>query len=416
VPSIIINRRQVLALGAIPLANTPARAGHQASDNHPHLARGINFHHLLNWPSLQNQSQGQSYIWPPFGDDKYKLRPEDLCLVRALGFDFVRLTVDPGLWISEGARHGKELERLYWDTVETLLTADLNVILDLAPVDNHPDYTPARLVSPEETQKFDAYASVVKRAAQLLLRAPKNRVALELFNEPPLIGDAGEVRWAVMQTLLHTRARDVAPELTLILTAAHWGDGSALTRLDVSPYAGSNVLYTFHYYEPHLFTHQGTKNGAIRYISGLDWPLTSEEAEKAECVAERAVAEDKTLDAEERLRFRNRLQHDFTALIAEPHDTVNIDRDFDAVANWAQTNAIAAQRILLGEFGCVLASRGRSTGEARLRWLTSVRRVAETHGFGWAYWAFKGFGGMELVDANGRLHADLVAPLGLTAP
>jgi murein DD-endopeptidase MepM/ murein hydrolase activator NlpD len=290
------------------------------------------------------------------------------------------------------------------------------VILDLAPVDNHPDYTPARLVSPEETQKFDAYASMVAQATKLLLRAPKDRVALELFNEPPLVGDAGEVRWRAMQTLLHTRARDVAPELTLILTAARWGDGSALTRLDVAPYAGSNVIYTFHYYEPHLFTHQGTKDGAIRYISGLDWPLATEEAEKAECEAERAIAEDKNLDAEEKLRFRNRLQHDFTALIAEPHDTSNIDRDFDAVANWAQTNAIAAQRILLGEFGCVLASRGRSTGEARLRWLTSVRRAAETHGFGWAYWAFKGYGGMELVDADGRLHADLVAPLGLTAP
>jgi endoglucanase len=400
----------------MPLANTAAPAGQRASDNHPTYARGINFHHLLNWPSLQSQSQGQTYIWPPFDDDKYKLRPEDLSLVRALGFDFIRLTVDPGLWISESARHGKELERRYWDTVETLLAADLNVILDLAPVDNHPDYTPARVVSPEETQKFAAYASTVAQAARLLLRAPKDRVALELFNEPPLVGDAGEARWGAMQTLLHTRARDVAPELTLILTAAHWGDGSALTRLDGSPYAGSNVIYTFHYYEPHLFTHQGTKRGAISYISGLDWPLTTEQAENAARAAEQAVADDKDLEVEEQIRLRSQIRHDFAALIAEPHDTANIVRDFDAVAGWAQVHAIAPQRILLGEFGCVLASRGRSTGEARLRWLTYVRRAAETHGFGWAYWAFKGYGGMELVDAKGMLHVDLVSPLGLIAP
>jgi hypothetical protein len=72
--------------------------------------------------------------------------------------------------------------------------------------------------------------------------------------------------------------------------------------------------------------------------------------------------------------------------------------------------------VLLGEFGCVLASRGRPTGEGRLRWLSTVRRAAEARSFGWAYWAFKGYGGMELVDQEGVLHGDLLAPLGLAAP
>jgi hypothetical protein len=302
-------------------------------------------------------------------------------------------------------------------SVETLLAADLNVILDLAPVDNHPSYTPARLISSEEPQKFAAYAAMVARAARLMSRAPTDRVALELFNEPPIAGDVGEARWAALQTLLHTRARDVAPELALILTAAQWGDGAALTRLDISPYAVSNVIYTFHYYEPHLFTHQGTKTGATSYISGLDWPVTAEQAKQAEASAEQALAVDgKNLDGEAQARLHNEIIHAFTGMMARPHDQASIAHDFDAVAAWAQTNAIAPQRVLLGEFGCVLASRGRPTGIARLRWLSSVRSEAETHGFGWAYWAFKGYGGMELVDAQGTLHAELVAPLGLATP
>jgi len=332
--------------------------------------------------------------------------------VRALGFDFVRLTVDPGIWIAEGVGRADQLERHYLDCVETLLASDLNVVFDLAAVDNHPDYAPLRLISPEDPQNFASYARMVARAARLLSGASSDRVALELFNEPPMVGDAGEARWAAMQRLLHNRARDAAPDLALILTAAHWGDGAALTRLDPSPYKDSNVLFTFHYYDPHLFTHQGTKTGAISYISGLDWPLTAERANRAQTDAEQAAAADGQASAS----LRDQIQRAFAGASARPHDEATISRDFDAVAAWAHSNVVVSKRILLGEFGCVLSSRGRPTGEARLRWLSAVRRAAEARGFGWAYWALKGYGGMELVDQQGAFHADLVAPLGLKAP
>jgi len=190
----------------------------------------------------------------------------------------------------------------------------------------------------------------------------------------------------------------------------------ALTRLDVSRYAGSNVIYTFHYYDPHVFTHQGMKTGAISYVSGVSWPLTHVQAQEAEVSAEQAIAHDESLDSGGRTRLREQARQVFAGDAARPHDAATIERDFDAVRAWAAANAIAPQRVLLGEFGCVLSSREFPTGDARLRWLSTVRRAAEARGFGWAYWAFKGYGGMELVDQQGALHADLLEPLGLATP
>jgi endoglucanase len=369
---------------------------------------------VLNWPALEVDANGSRYVWPPFAADVYVLRAEDLTRVRALGFDFIRLTVDPGLWIAEGARRGDRLEQHYARVVEAVLAAGLNLVFDLAPVDNHPDFTPARLTG--TLGRFDGYADMVARAARLLTKYPRERVALELFNEPPLVGSEGEARWAQMQTRLHTSARGVAPELALVLSAAHWGDFAALTRLDPALYRDSNVIYTFHYYAPHLFTHQGSKTGPTSYVSGLSWPLTRAAAQQAEAEAEQAVALDNALDADAQTKMREQIARAFAGEGARPHDDAAIARDFDAVRLWAQAQGVAPQRVLMGEFGCVLASHGRATGAARLAWLASVRRAAEARGFGWAYWAYKGFGGMELVDAQGALHGDLLAPLGLSKP
>ena len=76
-------------------------------------------------------------------------------------------------------------------------------------------------------------------------------------------------------------------------------------------------------------------------------------------------------------------------------------RDFAQASAWAKANGVAAQQVLLGEFG-VSRTTGPYVGAAeadRLLWLATVRTAAERAGFGWCLWSYSGPVGMTL--ANG---------------
>jgi endoglucanase len=175
------------------------------------------------------------------------------------------------------------------------------------------------------------------------------------------------------------------------------------------------VLYTFHYYDPHLYTHQGVDSDDTRFVSGLTWPATPESAAIVMTRAAALVAGRHDLSPAGRNRELAILRRRLDSVIADHYDPRQVRADFGEVAQWARSNGVPTNRILLGEFGCVISSLGLPLGPDRLDWFAAVRSAAEENGFGWAYWAYKGYGGMEFVDLSGRLHENLLAPLGLNA-
>jgi hypothetical protein len=288
------------------------------------------------------------------------------------------------------------------------------VVFDLHPVAQNPRYAPKALTDPATPDIFDAYLDVVEQVAEWLSRYPPGRVALEPMNEPLLTGRSGDARWRGMLEKLCSRVLARAPRLALVVNGVDWDGDAALERLDAAPFAGDGALHTFHYYQPHTFTLQGVENDTTRFISGLGWPFDRANAARALEAAGAAIAEAE-LPLGKGDWFRMRTRQLLDAYETEARAT-RIGEDFDRLARWAGARGIARERILLGEFGCVISSRGVPLGDDRLRWLRAVRAAAETAGFAWAYWSYKGYGGMELVDAAGALHTDVLASLGLTAP
>src|SRR5271155_4217692 len=56
--------------------------------------RGVAIHDAMNWATMR---QGNKlYAFPPFSDAKHALSQGELTIIRRAGFDFVRLTIDPG--------------------------------------------------------------------------------------------------------------------------------------------------------------------------------------------------------------------------------------------------------------------------------------------------------------------------------
>jgi endoglucanase len=94
-----------------------------------------------------------------------------------------------------------------------------------------------------------------------------DRVFLELWNEPH---DIKAVEWeATANTLLQT-IRQICPNHTLIVGAQDWNGIDALNNSQ--PYTDPNIIYTFHCYDPFVFTHQGASWAGMTDLKGVYYP------------------------------------------------------------------------------------------------------------------------------------------------
>jgi hypothetical protein len=203
-----------------------------------------------------------------------------------------------------------------------------------------------------------------------------------------------------------TRARAAAPVLTLI---ASGGCGSLLQGLqafDPTSLMGLGpLLFTFHFYEPYLFTHQGApwmREPVYRSLNGVPWPASKGELSRTlAAVRARMDLDSLTSPADKAAAYAETekvMKVYFDAQPARPF----VDRYLGVGSAWAKRNNISAENLLIGEFG-VLRSDARYAGAAapdRTRYIADVRQSAEAYGFPWAFWNL--FDGMGLMDDRTR--------------
>ncbi len=96
----------------------------------------------------------------------------------------------------------------------------------------------------------------------------RNRVFFELFNEP---NEVSEFEWQEVLNELVVVVRAQVPAHTFIVGAAQWNSKEALVNMELLK--DTNLIYTFHFYDPFLFTHQGASwVGAAAATTGLPYP------------------------------------------------------------------------------------------------------------------------------------------------
>jgi hypothetical protein len=417
----MLTRRKTLAGGIAALAAAPQCARRADGAPLPGLRRGVNIHHMLNWPAHRGGQSSADYVWPPFATAPYQLAAETLAEIVARGFTFVRVTVDPAIFFAADAQRRAELARIVMSRVDRFLAAGLEVLVDLHPVRENPTYPPERLTA-ENSPEAGKYADVVKALARGLGQRSAEHVALELMNEPHPQDPGGAERWQAQQAGLYAAARQEAPDLALVVCGADWSSGRELTKLDLAPYRKGKVLFTFHYYSPHLFTHSGMPTAMPeRYLEGLAWPPAPAQAGDVMQATLARIAMDAQLSAEERTTASAQAQRSLGKYFSEIGGEARVNRDFAEVATWAATQDIPANRVLLGEFG-VYHRPGETPAAraARLAWLETVRRAAELRSFGWAIWVLHdasddGRGGIGIVPpgAVSGIDPGVVHALGL---
>jgi len=181
-----------------------------------------------------------------------------------------------------------------------------------------------------------------------------------------------------VEAKLAAAIREGAPQHTIIATGAHWSDDDDLVFLE--PLRDANVIYAFHFYESHIFTHQGAtwSSNYWHNLKGVPYPSTPENVQAAAAEVPDAV---------------HRL-----AVVRYGLDRWNagrIDAEIGQVAAWAEHWGVP---VICNEFGVY---RKNAEAKDRLAWLTDVRTSLEKHGVGWAMWEYHG--GFGVVTTQGAL-------------
>jgi aryl-phospho-beta-D-glucosidase BglC (GH1 family) len=285
----------------------------------------------------------------------------DIALIAKMGFDNVRLSVDATPL--EGWPHGKDglnsefVGRL--DTaVDTMLADGLAVTIDVHPESSYKEKV--RTTS----DGVDRFTMLWRRLAAHYATRDPERVLFEIMNEPEV---SDPYRWAGIQARVAAAIREVAPKNTIIATGPNYSDIQDL--LTQHPLADGNVIYNFHFYDPHEFTHQGAGWGVGWWAltHGIPYPATEDSMQES-------LKE--VPDAANRFALeRYWLDH---------WDAHRIRLTIDEAAAWGKTNGVP---LICNEFGVF---REHVDEQSRMNWIRDVRTALEADSIGWAMWDYRG--------------------------
>jgi endoglucanase len=345
-------RKLLLALIALLSMSSAAQNTSLAQRRATHLRHGIN---LSEW---------FAQVYDPKGYSREHFETwttaDDIALVKSMGFDHVRLSINPQPMMRHNQADELPPEYLsYLDVaVKMILDHGLAVIIDMHP---ESDFK-ARLVQHDDfvEQFSDFWRAIARHYSNL----DPERAYFEILNEPEF---RDRYRWAGVQTKLALAIREGAPQHTIIAAGANWSDVEDLLAL--TPLSDPNVIYNFHFYEPHVFTHQGATWGVNywHFENKLAYPASMETAEKVMAMEP---------DPVNRLAvLRYGLDH---------WDAHRIGVEIGQAAEWGKRWSVP---LTCNEFGVY---RKDSDPQDRERWLHDVRTSLERDGIGWNMWDFGG--------------------------
>lgn len=374
-----------------------------AADAVTAFGRGIGMSHVMAWAAIA-PGPARQFVFPPFTDTSDAQFTAELRTLRRTGFEFVRFAVDPGPFLQFQGERRDRVDRILVDRVNLIRSSGLAVIVDLHPSDMHPDYTAQRLTAGATSPVFQSYLQLIERTARLLGALHSDKIAFELMNEPPV----PQADWQPMLEAAYAAARRGSRDLTLVLEGGHEASAPALMDMNTVPFsADPAVIYSFHYYDPYQFTHQGASWNPARYLADVPYPAQARPLHDSLAATAALIAATDIPAPKRALAYQDaqaRLE-DYRASDFNGH---TIAADFARVADWAKSHGIPADHIQLGEFGANQTPAQESGARAteRAQWFHDVSRAAQANGFGWAVWAYRG-GGFALAQSDS---ADAIEP------
>jgi endoglucanase len=401
----------IAALASISIFATATSPAHAFE-----VRRAINVAQWFTWPRYET-SPASGILWPPYKDTPRPPNERELADLKRKGFDTIRLPVDPAPFIVFDGERREAVYKMLFAAIGKIRGAGLQVIVDLHPNSRHKVWGQHAVAAGPDVPAFVSYLRVVEEMARRLDRHA-DYAALELINEPRVkCTGVEQERWQIMSKRLVDSARSASKRLWLVLTGACVSSLEGLLALDPSRFSDDKLIYTFHFYDPFSFTHQGASfiPWPDKYLDEVPWPANRRPIETPLALIERRVAATPNLDGAAQLKAISGARANLLKYYRSNAGAELIRERFQRVATWARTNNIPTGRVFVGEFGVIRKGSGAAGAlcEDRMQWLHDIRSISEDLGFSWAYFNYDGAFAIVRSDTDRTLDPDILASLGL---
>jgi len=302
---------------------------------------------------------------------------KDVGTIAGLGFDHIRLPIDEEqMWDEKGNRY-EDAFTLLTNCIDWCAENNLKVIVDLHILRSHHFNAKEKPLwtDPQEQEKFyDLWRDLSK----VLVHYPNSLLAYELMNEA--VADDPE-QWNNLIAGAVKVIRKAEPERTIVIGSNKWQQVGTFDDLKV-PENESNLLLSFHFYEPFMLTHYNASWTNMKgYTGPVHYPgviLTQKEFDQ--------------LPEEMKEQAKGWMERKF-------------DKEW-MLEEWQKPIQKAKKlglSLYCGEFGIITGP----PQEDMLRWYQDMIDLFEENGIAYANWNYKS-GSFGLLDENGQKREDFI--------
>jgi endoglucanase len=327
------------------------------------FSRGIN---LTGW--FQAGSPGQIQFT--------RFTREDIQNIKSLGCDVIRLPVNMHSMTSGSPSF--TLDPMYVSFLDSVVTwcEELNIYLI---IDNH-SFDPNVNTSPE----IETILTAVWSQTAAHYKDRSDYILYEILNEPHGISTTtwGSIQGNVINAI---RAHDTRH--TIVVGGSGFNTYTELKNLPV--YTDTKLLYTFHFYDPFMFTHQGASwvSPSMEPLSGVPFPYDA--AGMPSCP--------ESLKGTWIESSLNNYQNEGTVN--------NVKQLIDNAIIFKNSRLV---NVFCGEFGVYIPN---SDPPDRAYWYSIVRQYLEENNIPWTTWDYQGGFGLFNKGSGEMFDHDLNVPL-----
>lgn len=315
---------------------------------------------------------GLEKTWQSQKSFNYRYYKENVLELKSHDFKHVRLPVDLDYFLNDADKREKyKFKRLIKRLVKLTANAHMSLIISNF---NHglnlENYT-------EESDRIS------KNWIALLNMLSENEIAvdhiyLDIVNEPILYPK----EWEVSALKIIRAIREVHPNIVVIYGASNYNSIYELSRIEPLPV--DNIIYSFHFYEPFVFTHQGTSwTGDQNATLGIPFPYPDSTA-----TIKMPQLAAKAMNTAGEVNYKD---YDKTGTYQAISDKLTW------VKNWKERNKV--------EVWCTEYGVTKNADEpSRLHYLNAVNQVLRDYNIRGYVWEYKGNFGVKEFIIKKQIH------------